>query len=627
MNGLNATVMDAQVQSANATVMDAQVQSAGADVLLKQSTVLVVGVDSEAQTSRTMDEGALKRQQLDATKESSVDSYAENHTPKHNVEEGGASRVVASKRLPAAPLRLKSSQLQARGLTLLEPGAACTTNASQTKERGAASTINARQTKRGTSMDRAEDKRASVPPQLLTSTQLRAPCKIFSCVVDVGGRVGSTRERVEINVPSDIIERRDDVENDSVERRESVEPRVTPTEQQQQLPQTRADRKRKIEEQGSGGGSRKVPSANPRKRSPSPRTKEPFDSTAIRQHAPPRLDSGDKYEGALLDEKKSGRGVYNWPSGNKYEGAWRDDKRSGHGTFTWADGDKYEGAWHENDMHGQGTFTSNTGWSFTGALVRKRPAEGVITEADGRRFTVTYAADCNFVFFQPAPATKVRACCHAIDTPLSSQHSFRPRRLGVGDAGGGCGGGGGGSDGVDRGKAVRCGKGEEKEDGKAGECSEQQTEKELKEVSEILQKVKAVLDKGTLSLGQTSTDPAVIIARLQHKLAAAATLLQRMGRSGDCGAKLQRSFENLSIDVLRHKVLDMADCLPAQACTWNKQSWERWRRQVLRGFDAKTLAGALNSMFEQLVAPALVFSQRTTAHETGEEEGGGGGGG
>ena len=70
----------------------------------------------------------------------------------------------------------------------------------------------------------------------------------------------------------------------------------------------------------------------------------------------------------------------------------------------------------------------------------------------------------------------------------------------------------------------------------------------------------------------------------------------------------------------------MADCLPAQACTWNKQSWERWRRQVLRGFDAKTLAGALNSMFEQLVAPALVFSQRTTAHETGEEEGGGGGG-
>lgn len=49
-------------------------------------------------------------------------------------------------------------------------------------------------------------------------------------------------------------------------------------------------------------------------------------------------------------------------------------------------------------------------------------------------------------------------------------------------------------------------------------------------------------------------DPAVIIARLQHKLAAAATLLQRMGRSGDCGAKLQRSFENLSIDVLRHKV-------------------------------------------------------------------------
>ena len=42
-------------------------------------------------------------------------------------------------------------------------------------------------------------------------------------------------------------------------------------------------------------------------------------------------------------------------------------------------------------MHGQGTFTSPAGWSFTGALAHHRPTAGVLTEASGRRFTVTYA--------------------------------------------------------------------------------------------------------------------------------------------------------------------------------------------------------------------------------------------
>lgn len=56
------------------------------------------------------------------------------------------------------------------------------------------------------------------------------------------------------------------------------------------------------------------------------------------------------------------------------------------------------------------------------------------------------------------------------------------------------------------------------------------------------------------SLCLSHTDPAVVIARLQQNLAAAAVLLQRVGHSGDSGTRLQRSFENLSIDVLRYKV-------------------------------------------------------------------------
>jgi len=56
-----------------------------------------------------------------------------------------------------------------------------------------------------------------------------------------------------------------------------------------------------------------------------------------------------------------------------------------------------------------GTFTSSKGWSFTGALAHYRPTAGVLIEASGRRFTVTYAADCAIIPHAPPPATKVRA--------------------------------------------------------------------------------------------------------------------------------------------------------------------------------------------------------------------------
>jgi len=64
-------------------------------------------------------------------------------------------------------------------------------------------------------------------------------------------------------------------------------------------------------------------------------------------------------------------------------------------------------------MHGEGTFTRLNGCSFTGAHARDRPTAGVLTEASGRRFTVTYAVDCKTIPKTPTPATKVRACAHA----------------------------------------------------------------------------------------------------------------------------------------------------------------------------------------------------------------------
>ena len=82
------------------------------------------------------------------------------------------------------------------------------------------------------------------------------------------------------------------------------------------------------------------------------------------------------------------------------------------GTHTWTNGDSYEGALHDvqGAINGQGTLTSSKGWSCTGALARNRPTAGVLTEASGRHFAVTYAADCAIILYAPTPATKVRAC-------------------------------------------------------------------------------------------------------------------------------------------------------------------------------------------------------------------------
>ena len=76
--------------------------------------------------------------------------------------------------------------------------------------------------------------------------------------------------------------------------------------------------------------------------------------------------------------------------------------------------DRYDGQYHEDKRHGRGVFTSaRGGWTYSGALERGRPTEGELVEADGRRFKVTYAKDCAFIFNQPEPKTKVCVVCGA----------------------------------------------------------------------------------------------------------------------------------------------------------------------------------------------------------------------
>jgi hypothetical protein len=69
--------------------------------------------------------------------------------------------------------------------------------------------------------------------------------------------------------------------------------------------------------------------------------------------------NGDRYEGAFVEDRKEGAGVYvfgrgPW-AGERYEGAFLNDRRHGHGVYRWASGDVYSGPWEADRAVGPPT--------------------------------------------------------------------------------------------------------------------------------------------------------------------------------------------------------------------------------------------------------------------------------
>ena len=62
--------------------------------------------------------------------------------------------------------------------------------------------------------------------------------------------------------------------------------------------------------------------------------------------------SNEKYEGALINGKKEGKGIYIYQNGSKYEGYFKNDKKEGNGIFYYANGDRYKGNFHEGNFEG-----------------------------------------------------------------------------------------------------------------------------------------------------------------------------------------------------------------------------------------------------------------------------------
>eukprot|EP01051_Picozoa_sp_SAG22_P018857 SAG22_NODE_3303_length_1792_cov_3.291199_1_plen_464_part_01 len=116
-------------------------------------------------------------------------------------------------------------------------------------------------------------------------------------------------------------------------------------------------------------------------------------ATAVKRMRPTNkivFDSGDVYEGEVLEGLRHGQGSYTWlyggryvggwvqsyqhgtgkrtyPNGDSYEGEWKLDRRDGTGTMLYAgSGVRYEGEWCDDKPHGNGTEISPDGCSYTG---------------------------------------------------------------------------------------------------------------------------------------------------------------------------------------------------------------------------------------------------------------------
>ncbi|CAF3467181.1 unnamed protein product [Rotaria socialis] len=98
--------------------------------------------------------------------------------------------------------------------------------------------------------------------------------------------------------------------------------------------------------------------------------------------------NGEKYIGTWMDDEINGQGVYTWPSGTRYEGNWKDGKQYGNGTLHASDGRIYVGLWINGTMDGYGICTWSNRDRYEGYWKNsKRNGYGMHYFSDGRKYT------------------------------------------------------------------------------------------------------------------------------------------------------------------------------------------------------------------------------------------------
>ena len=101
--------------------------------------------------------------------------------------------------------------------------------------------------------------------------------------------------------------------------------------------------------------------------------------------------NGDKYEGEIKDEKKSGYGINYFINGDRYEGWWDNDLQNGTGTLFYNDGSLFIGQWVNGKQNGMGTLYYNSGDKYYGNFIEgEKNGKGLFISIDNNRFIGTF---------------------------------------------------------------------------------------------------------------------------------------------------------------------------------------------------------------------------------------------
>lgn len=98
---------------------------------------------------------------------------------------------------------------------------------------------------------------------------------------------------------------------------------------------------------------------------------------------------GGWYEGAIVDGKYEGTGIFLAADRSRYTGYWKAGKRHGFGEETFGLGGSYKGQWENDVFHGRGTITyAGSGRQYEGEFREGRIAGLAPLEVDTKRYAM-----------------------------------------------------------------------------------------------------------------------------------------------------------------------------------------------------------------------------------------------
>jgi hypothetical protein len=110
-----------------------------------------------------------------------------------------------------------------------------------------------------------------------------------------------------------------------------------------------------------------------------------------RTHAAYALPNGDRYDGEVQGNQRSGKGVYVFANGDRYEGDFLADQFMGQGVMSFANGDRYEGQVQGTTKQGRGVMTFANKDRYEGDFVDNLyHGKGTFTFASGERYSGSY---------------------------------------------------------------------------------------------------------------------------------------------------------------------------------------------------------------------------------------------